>query len=101
MLSGEATVPTDVERLLDGARPHLTVTELPYGVHDDAQLAKCSWRLGNNLCRQGEQQSPTIRTPIVPIQEPILRCCSRCIADTITIPTQALIASTKVSPNLA
>src|SRR5665647_3674623 len=69
MLSGEATIPTDVERLLDGARPHLTVTELPYGVHDDAQLTKCSWRLGNNSCRQGEQQSPTIRTPMFPSAE--------------------------------
>jgi DNA modification methylase len=35
LLCGDATVATDVERLLDGARPHLMVTDPPYGVEYD------------------------------------------------------------------
>jgi DNA modification methylase len=35
LLCGDATVATDVERLLDGARPHLMVTDPPYGVDYD------------------------------------------------------------------
>jgi DNA modification methylase len=34
-LCGDATVATDVERLLDGKRPHLMVTDPPYGVEYD------------------------------------------------------------------
>lgn len=39
LLCGDATVATDVARLLDGARPHLMVTDPPYGVDYDP-----SWR---------------------------------------------------------
>jgi DNA modification methylase len=35
LLCGDATIATDVERLLDGARPHLMVTDPPYGVAYD------------------------------------------------------------------
>jgi DNA modification methylase len=35
LLCGDATVATDVERVLDGARPHLMVTDPPYGVEYD------------------------------------------------------------------
>jgi DNA modification methylase len=35
LLCGDATVPTDVERLLEGAQPHLMVTDPPYGVEYD------------------------------------------------------------------
>ncbi|GIK80943.1 MAG: methyltransferase [Alphaproteobacteria bacterium] len=35
LLCGDATLATDVERLLDGARPHLMVTDPPYGVEYD------------------------------------------------------------------
>lgn len=35
LLCGDATVATDVERLLDGANPHLMVTDPPYGVEYD------------------------------------------------------------------
>jgi DNA modification methylase len=35
LLCGDATVATDVERLLDGAHPHLMVTDPPYGVEYD------------------------------------------------------------------
>lgn len=39
LLCGDATSADDVERLLDGARPHLMVTDPPYGVDYDP-----SWR---------------------------------------------------------
>jgi DNA modification methylase len=39
LLCGDATVATDVERLLAGARPHLMATDPPYGVDYDP-----SWR---------------------------------------------------------
>jgi hypothetical protein len=32
LLCGDSTVATDVERVLDGAEPHLMVTDPPYGV---------------------------------------------------------------------
>jgi DNA modification methylase len=35
LLCGDATVANDVERLLEGARPHLMVTDPPYGVEYD------------------------------------------------------------------
>jgi DNA modification methylase len=35
LLCGDATVATDVERLLEGTRPHLMVTDPPYGVEYD------------------------------------------------------------------
>jgi len=35
LLCGDATAKADVERLLDGARPHLMVTDPPYGVSYD------------------------------------------------------------------
>ncbi|MGE5536051.1 MAG: site-specific DNA-methyltransferase [Acidobacteriota bacterium] len=35
LLCGDATVATDIERLLEGARPHLMVTDPPYGVEYD------------------------------------------------------------------
>jgi len=35
LLCGDATTANDVERLLDGARPHLMVTDPPYGVEYD------------------------------------------------------------------
>jgi DNA modification methylase len=39
LLCGDSTVPTDVERVLGGAEPHLMVTDPPYGVEYDA-----NWR---------------------------------------------------------
>ena len=39
ILCGDSTVATDVERLLNGVKPHLMVTDPPYGVEYDA-----SWR---------------------------------------------------------
>jgi DNA modification methylase len=39
LMCGDATSAEDVERLLDGAKPHLMVTDPPYGVDYDA-----SWR---------------------------------------------------------
>lgn len=39
IICGDSTNPDDVERLLDGVRPHLMVTDPPYGVEYDA-----SWR---------------------------------------------------------
>lgn len=39
LLCGSATEPADVERLLDGVRPHLLVSDAPYGVNYDP-----SWR---------------------------------------------------------
>ncbi len=35
LLCGDATVATDVERLLEGSRPHLLITDPPYGVAYD------------------------------------------------------------------
>jgi DNA modification methylase len=35
LLCGDATVATDVERVLDGGKPHLMVTDPPYGVNYD------------------------------------------------------------------
>ena len=35
LLCGDATVATDLDRLFDGARPHLMVTDPPYGVSYD------------------------------------------------------------------
>ena len=40
-MCGDATKPEHVERLLDGAKPDLMVTDPPYGVNYDA-----SWRDG-------------------------------------------------------
>jgi len=37
LLCGDATSVADVERLLDGARPHLMVTDPPYGVNYDPE----------------------------------------------------------------
>lgn len=39
ILCGDSTVATDVERVLDGAKPHLLVSDPPYGVEYDA-----NWR---------------------------------------------------------
>lgn len=44
LLCGDATVATDVERLLDGARPHLMVTDPPYGVEYDP-----NWRVESGV----------------------------------------------------
>lgn len=44
LLCGDATVATDVERLLDGARPHLMVTDPPYGVDYDP-----NWRVESGV----------------------------------------------------
>ena len=41
LMCGDATKPEHVERLLDGAKPDLMVTDPPYGVNCDA-----SWRDG-------------------------------------------------------
>ena len=38
-MCGDATKPEHVERLLDGAKPDLMVTDPPYGVNYDA-----TWR---------------------------------------------------------
>ena len=40
LLCGNSTVATDVERVLGGERPHLMVTDPPYGVEYDPQLAQ-------------------------------------------------------------
>jgi DNA modification methylase len=37
LLCGSAIIEADVERLLDGAKPHLTVTDPPYGVNYDPE----------------------------------------------------------------
>lgn len=42
LLCGDATVATDVARLLDGAVPHLMVTDPPYGVDYDPQWRNAS-----------------------------------------------------------
>jgi DNA modification methylase len=39
LLCGDSTVATDVERLLGGVKPHLMISDPPYGVHYDP-----SWR---------------------------------------------------------
>ncbi len=44
LLCGDATVATDVERLLDGAHPHLMVTDPPYGVEYDP-----NWRVESGV----------------------------------------------------
>jgi DNA modification methylase len=44
LLCGDATVATDVERLLDGAHPHLMVTDPPYGVKYDP-----NWRVESGV----------------------------------------------------
>jgi DNA modification methylase len=44
LLCGDATVATDVGRLLDGARPHLMVTDPPYGVEYDP-----NWRVESGV----------------------------------------------------
>lgn len=41
IMCGDSTKPEDVERLLDGAKPHLMVTDPPYGIEYDAD-----WRNG-------------------------------------------------------
>jgi hypothetical protein len=37
LLSGDCTIATDVERVLDGTAPHLMVTDPPYGVKYDPE----------------------------------------------------------------
>ncbi len=49
-MCGDATKPEHVERLLDGAKPDLMVTDPPYGVNYDA-----SWRDGLGYMPQGER----------------------------------------------
>ncbi|MDI3469890.1 MAG: DNA modification methylase [Pseudolabrys sp.] len=44
LLCGDATVATDVGRLLDGAHPHLMVTDPPYGVEYDP-----NWRVESGV----------------------------------------------------
>ncbi len=44
LLCGDATVATDVERLLDRTRPHLMVTDPPYGVEYDP-----NWRVESGV----------------------------------------------------
>jgi DNA modification methylase len=44
LLCGDATVATDVERLLEGANPHLMVTDPPYGVEYDP-----NWRVESGV----------------------------------------------------
>ncbi|OJU26692.1 MAG: DNA methylase [Nitrobacter sp. 62-13] len=44
LLCGDATVATDVERLLDDAHPHLMVTDPPYGVEYDP-----NWRVESGV----------------------------------------------------
>lgn len=44
LLCGDATISTDVERLLDGTHPHLMVTDPPYGVEYDP-----NWRVESGV----------------------------------------------------
>jgi DNA modification methylase len=44
LLCGDATVATDVDRLLDSAQPHLMVTDPPYGVEYDP-----NWRVESGV----------------------------------------------------
>jgi DNA modification methylase len=54
LLCGDATVPTDVERVLGGVTPHLMISDPPYGVaYDPAWRNKVgvasTWRIGKVL----------------------------------------------------
>jgi DNA modification methylase len=48
LICGSSTDPETVARVLDGEKPHLMVTDPPYGVEYDA-----SWREGSGLNRRG------------------------------------------------
>ena len=47
-MCGDATKPEHVERLLDGAKPDLMVTDPPYGVNYDA-----TWRYTTGIRSKG------------------------------------------------
>ncbi|MCW5737351.1 MAG: site-specific DNA-methyltransferase [Enhydrobacter sp.] len=51
---GSSTVPRDVERLLAGARPHLMVTDPPYGVEYDPSFRNEIVNRGKESARVGE-----------------------------------------------
>jgi DNA modification methylase len=48
IICGDSTCAADVETVLDGNKPHLMVTDPPYGVEYDA-----AWREGSGLNRKG------------------------------------------------
>lgn len=62
LLCGDATSPADVERLLDGATPELTVTDPPYGVEYDP-----AWR--NEAAAAGHLAFAARRVGTVPNDE--------------------------------
>jgi DNA modification methylase len=57
ILCGDSTVATDVERVLDGVKPHLMVTDPPYGVNYDPnwrnEAARTSEGIGNRAIGAG------------------------------------------------
>src|SRR5690348_12221740 len=57
LLCGDSTSATDVERVLDGAEPHLMVTDPPYGVNYDPdwrnRVARSSVGMGNRAIGAG------------------------------------------------
>jgi DNA modification methylase len=62
LLCGDATVATDVESVLDGAKPHLMVTDPPYGVNYDP-----AWRNEAGRAIDGTTQRIATGTVIKPI----------------------------------
>jgi len=56
LLCGDATGESDVERLLDGAEPHLMVTDPPYGVGYDPEWRKEAG-INENERKMGEVQN--------------------------------------------
>jgi DNA modification methylase len=53
LLCGDSTVATDVERVLDGAEPHLMVTDPPYGVSYDPNWRNKAARNSHGMGKRG------------------------------------------------
>ena len=57
VLCGDATVATDVERLLGGVEPHLMVTDPPYGVEYDAGWRRTARNADGSLMSTGDDRA--------------------------------------------